>query len=239
MPSENASSSCFRCRTKRTKVNIVAGLGTLLTSRQCDRKWPSCTQCIRTGSSCQGYKDAWSQNLRDQTQKIHRKYTPSTTPSENAAIALSIRSFDAVNRALPMEMALYHMEPALQSFFCNYVQNNGHGSDTSLYGYDEIPRMLASSSADCPLKMSVVCLGMASLSKRNSADNDVRNALDTTYSRALRTTNKALQDPTLQTSDEVFMSILLLGIFEVITLCSINVLRINKAAKQEGRQAHV
>lgn len=43
--------------------------------------------------------------------------------------------------------------------------------------------MLALTSGDCLLRVSVVCLRMASLDERNSADNAVRNALDNAHSR--------------------------------------------------------
>ena len=75
--------------------------------------------------------------------------------------------------------------------------------------------MLTSASADCPLKNSAICLGTASLTKRTVLGPDVQKLLDGTYTRALRIINKALRDPALQTSDEVFMSVLLLGLYEV------------------------
>ncbi|KAJ4984497.1 hypothetical protein SVAN01_10049 [Stagonosporopsis vannaccii] len=64
------SKGCKRCRDRKVK---------------CDQKRPSCSQCIRTGQECYGYRDALSMMFKDETavvaKKAKTKYRASTTQS--------------------------------------------------------------------------------------------------------------------------------------------------------------
>ncbi|KAI0406691.1 hypothetical protein F4802DRAFT_613224 [Xylaria palmicola] len=53
-----ASQGCQSCRTRRIK---------------CDKKRPECSQCIRVGKKCPGYRDQLSLLFRDESSKVIRK----------------------------------------------------------------------------------------------------------------------------------------------------------------------
>ncbi|KAI1448231.1 hypothetical protein F5Y02DRAFT_301308 [Annulohypoxylon stygium] len=53
-----ASQGCQNCRTRRIK---------------CDKKRPECSQCIRVGKKCPGYRDQLSLMFRDESSKVIQK----------------------------------------------------------------------------------------------------------------------------------------------------------------------
>ncbi|KAI1423595.1 hypothetical protein F5Y12DRAFT_527425 [Xylaria sp. FL1777] len=53
-----ASQGCQSCRTRRIK---------------CDKKQPECSQCIRVGKKCSGYRDQLSLIFRDESSKVIQK----------------------------------------------------------------------------------------------------------------------------------------------------------------------
>ncbi|KAI0118640.1 hypothetical protein GGR51DRAFT_497171 [Nemania sp. FL0031] len=53
-----ASEGCQSCRTRRIK---------------CDKKRPECSQCIRVGKKCPGYRDQLSLMFRDESSKVIQK----------------------------------------------------------------------------------------------------------------------------------------------------------------------
>ncbi|KAI1267286.1 hypothetical protein F5Y18DRAFT_334415 [Xylariaceae sp. FL1019] len=53
-----ASQGCQSCRTRRIK---------------CDKKLPECSQCIRVGKKCPGYRDQLSLMFRDESSKVIQK----------------------------------------------------------------------------------------------------------------------------------------------------------------------
>ncbi|KAI2626700.1 hypothetical protein GGR54DRAFT_481214 [Hypoxylon sp. NC1633] len=64
-----ASQGCQNCRTRRIK---------------CDKKRPECSQCIRVGKKCPGYRDQLSLMFRDESskviQKAHAQWGSSSSP---------------------------------------------------------------------------------------------------------------------------------------------------------------
>ncbi|KAI2639667.1 hypothetical protein GGS26DRAFT_277816 [Hypomontagnella submonticulosa] len=82
-----ASQGCQNCRTRRIK---------------CDKKRPECSQCIRVGKKCPGYRDQLSLMFRDESskviQKAHAQWGSSgspTDPSGGLALASSSSSVSA------------------------------------------------------------------------------------------------------------------------------------------------
>ncbi|KAI1374675.1 hypothetical protein F4677DRAFT_164020 [Hypoxylon crocopeplum] len=71
-----ASQGCQNCRTRRIK---------------CDKKRPECSQCIRVGKKCPGYRDQLSLMFRDESskviQKAHAQWGSSGSPGEASTSA--------------------------------------------------------------------------------------------------------------------------------------------------------
>ncbi|CAK7210054.1 hypothetical protein SEUCBS140593_000698 [Sporothrix eucalyptigena] len=59
-----ASLSCKNCRIRRIK---------------CNKLEPECSQCIRAGKKCPGYRDQLSLMFRDETVKVRKKFEESNT----------------------------------------------------------------------------------------------------------------------------------------------------------------
>lgn len=73
-----ASQGCQNCRTRRIK---------------CDKKRPECSQCIRVGKKCPGYRDQLSLMFRDESskviQKAHAQWGSSGSPAEQSGSFVS------------------------------------------------------------------------------------------------------------------------------------------------------
>ncbi|KAI1412931.1 hypothetical protein F5Y13DRAFT_162107 [Hypoxylon sp. FL1857] len=73
-----ASQGCQNCRTRRIK---------------CDKKRPECSQCIRVGRKCPGYRDQLSLMFRDESskviQKAHAQWGSSSSPTEASGSSAS------------------------------------------------------------------------------------------------------------------------------------------------------
>ncbi|KAI0393599.1 hypothetical protein F5Y17DRAFT_466779 [Xylariaceae sp. FL0594] len=108
-----ASQGCQSCRTRRIK---------------CDKKEPECSQCIRVGKRCPGYRDQLSLMFRDESSKVIQKAhaqwggTPgSPTDSEQGTSALSEGSPVSASSASPSSSSssslsgLRHASPAARS----------------------------------------------------------------------------------------------------------------------------
>ncbi|KAI0199590.1 hypothetical protein F4808DRAFT_209834 [Astrocystis sublimbata] len=72
-----ASQGCQSCRTRRIK---------------CDKKQPECSQCIRVGKRCPGYRDQLSLLFRDESSKVIQKAhaqwgagTPESSPTDGSS----------------------------------------------------------------------------------------------------------------------------------------------------------
>ena len=83
-----ASQGCQNCRTRRIKVSqelygplvhLSAVTVPILLHRnipnnfQCDKVRPDCSQCIRVGKKCPGYRDQLSLMFRDESSKVIQK----------------------------------------------------------------------------------------------------------------------------------------------------------------------
>lgn len=72
-----ASQGCQNCRTRRIKVCRIGPIAPhALTTHplsQCDKVRPDCSQCIRVGKKCPGYRDQLSLMFRDESTKVMQK----------------------------------------------------------------------------------------------------------------------------------------------------------------------
>lgn len=59
-------------RSRCADKSITVGVDVLMPV-QCDQKRPSCSQCIRSGKQCYGYRDALTTMFKDETAVVARK----------------------------------------------------------------------------------------------------------------------------------------------------------------------
>lgn len=73
-----ASQGCQSCRTRRIKVRYIMEdcsetRITHINLSKCDKATPDCTQCVRIGKKCPGYRDQLSLMFRDESSKVIQK----------------------------------------------------------------------------------------------------------------------------------------------------------------------
>lgn len=99
-------------------------------------------------------------------------------------------------------------------FVSSYVVGQDH---TSKGHFDFLLPMMKNEPPDSHLSIAFSAVAMASLANRpNSRSRQLYNQALYQYSKALKATNLALQDPTHQKSDQTLASVLMLGFYEVI-----------------------
>ncbi|KAI0014183.1 hypothetical protein F4779DRAFT_624892 [Xylariaceae sp. FL0662B] len=156
-----ASQGCQNCRTRRIK---------------CDKKRPECSQCIRIGKVCPGYRDQLSLMFRDESskviQKAHAQWGSSVSPIDaSQAISSSASSSDssppaapATPRSLAPAPATIHRkvdlnleQRGLQFYVNRYLINHPDCPKTN-------EDIVAYTSSSDPFRNVMIAVGLAGLS---------------------------------------------------------------------------
>ncbi|GKZ36594.1 hypothetical protein AbraIFM66950_007747 [Aspergillus brasiliensis] len=186
---------CALCRTRR----LI-----------CDRRRPSCTQCLRINRACSGYRDPNTLRICDQTDEItvkvegrgsiarRQRKPPSTETSPSPA---SIR---------PPPTTID--DQVMSHIFTYYV---GTTRVQGLLSY--LPHLLSTNPSPA-LQATIKAAGLESMARINRLP-ELKRAAGEQYGRALVATNNALQDPVSATSDSTLGAVILLGMYE-LNACS-------------------
>ena len=227
------SKGCASCRFKRTKVGYLTYLLStdkcckfvLIGVLQCDTLRPSCTQCIRAGRVCTGYRDPLSLSFRDQSQKFsgNRLQRVSSEPDSmmidfelprqtHAASELDLLDIDWFALTPPRALSVPIESQAMCYFFRNYVCEESRPST----GYfDYLPSIIGNNVAvGSALIDAVISLGMVGLSNAKHASEIMIPAKER-YSLALQATNSSLRDEEHAKADQTLITVMLLGLYEV------------------------
>ena len=163
----------------------------MLTEQQCDLRKDSCSQCIRAGLACSGYRDTAQLRIRDESQTTKQK-------------ALIRRS-----KGIPQTVTIAIEDMARNAFFAHYVYGFSSAYDVlgSLHDHFALNTHLAA-SVDA-VSLAFFCFqfehARTSLLARQK------------YSYALPLLNKELRSPDSATSDSTLLAVLLLDLFEKIS----------------------
>ncbi|KAM0251887.1 hypothetical protein ACHAQJ_008000 [Trichoderma viride] len=193
------SKSCEACRRTKTK---------------CDRGHPACGQCTRTGRVCPGYRDLKSLLFRDETTRVVRR--AQKTPPRKGILASAAEDQGILNNVQTMSLVPDQRDQAMCLFFYEYA--------TDVKGvYDYVPAVCSRPSipgaATC-LYDTIELIGLSHLSGlRYGAPCLSKKELNVykKHSSVLKAVNSALSDPSLATTDETLVAVILLGLFEVRT----------------------
>ncbi|RFU24018.1 hypothetical protein B7463_g12321, partial [Scytalidium lignicola] len=201
------SKGCAPCRAKRTK---------------CDYTRPSCSQCLRAGRDCHGYRDPSKLRFFHQTpQGIARKdaRTPPRTPSN----ALALRGPSEARSSPKSECSVQTISPCLSDSLefqatCFFLSNYAwEGTQSSKGLFDYIPGILnAQESTGGALMDAVMALGLAGISITKNGNSKIMISAKERYNRALAATNCALQTDEAK-ADQTLIAVMLLGLFETNT----------------------
>lgn len=192
-------------------------------------------QCQKSRRQCPGYKDDFDLVFRNETKATERRArrTPHSKRTyshqhlqdgdeifsaflreDNPDALILSGSRDESSSFLPISVLSVPTDEQAPCFFVtSYVMKTDHASK----GYfDFLLPMMKTVSPESPLAIAFSAVAMASLANRpNSRRNALYNQAVFRYSRALKATNLALQDPEQQKTDETLATVLMLGFYEV------------------------
>ncbi|RAL03714.1 uncharacterized protein BO80DRAFT_400779 [Aspergillus ibericus CBS 121593] len=177
------SLGCALCRQRRVR---------------CDRRQPSCSQCLRVNQECFGYRNPDTLRVYDQSAEVASKaqarYRASRQLPAEASTSLVYSPVSDDQRAM---------------FYCipYYIGTDQH---RGLLRF--LPSLLEKDPSPA-LSASVKAVGLLGMARMSHGKYRAREA----YSIALCATNSALRDPTTATSDATLGAVLLLSLYELIT----------------------
>ncbi|KAJ5570578.1 uncharacterized protein N7459_010008 [Penicillium hispanicum] len=192
------------------------GLGCALCRKRrlaCDRRRPSCSQCLRVNQECSGYRDPNALRIHDHTQELavkaqaRRAGASKVNAAEQSTSTVSLR---------PPPMSID--ERAMSYTFTYYVgtaQNHG----VLFYVLDLLHT--------CPspaLQATTKAVGLASICRIQNSP-ELKRIAGEEYSTALLTTNEALKESVSAKSDSTLAAILSLGMYEIITCQASDLMR--------------
>ena len=193
---------------------------------QCDQAVPSCGQCRRAHRSCPGYRNEQSLAFRDETKHIVEKVQaanavkPNKPPRQLELIndfdlidtsSSAVITFDRTASSTPNPLSASLEDQARCFFFHHFVADD----PAPPVGYARyLPTVFNLDSANGNLPGIITSIGLAGLSNMYSSQDTMIKARQK-HTAVLRSLNSSLQDTQTATTDVTFVTVLLLGLFEV------------------------
>jgi Fungal specific transcription factor domain len=211
-------------------------------AEQCSQELPACSQCLRTGIACRGYRNQVDLMFCDQTNSTVGKVQAREEKNENLrrkrAASRSRGSSKATSKSRKVEIlqpeVVEEADPTLiwelvphprQSltpppedratcyFFSNFVLDES-GVSRGHMAY--LPRIYQQDSLNGALSAVISSVGLAALSNVSN-DPTLMGKARQKHVSALSLTNAALRDPAIAKEDGTLAAVTLLGMFENIT----------------------
>lgn len=207
---------------------------------QCDQKRPSCSQCIRSGKQCYGYRDALTTMFKDETAVVARKakkryealafhaqqgvepigsqtseassYHDYWADSESYSLRGSPRT---VTRYLTPESMTREITPSIEDqAFAFFISNHVSVPTRVPRGqYEWVLEALSEPGCEEVLRSSVNAASLAGFA--TSTKNSVVMAkAHSAYGSALRMANKALRVEDTAVKDSTLIAVIMLGLYE-------------------------
>lgn len=199
------SPGCIVCRKRKIR---------------CDTLQPSCSQCLKYGTQCGGYRDTTSAQFLDESQHViskarsrsdqnsqSRSATPEVAHSRPAS--RKCRSQPVVPRKTSPRPSSILSQP-LEELAVNYFYNSFVSPSFLTF----LPPKTAILQASLTYQEAMLCTSIASFANRFGTIKDVLKARRR-YAKALLLTNEALRDPVRIHDDDTTIAVYLLGFFEV------------------------
>ena len=198
----------------------------LLTWAKCDQLTPSCSQCKRTGRSCEGYRDYSDLQIRDQSQDVAAKHSASRRLVLGKKRISPVSDNSIVSRPQPSKPT--YVPPSLIPayirdspediaacfFFNEYVLEDSTQSHNL---FDAVPTYYSHAPVGSAISKAVVALGMACLSNTMCTPDTMFSA-NKYYVEALSLINFTLRCSERSKSDQTLLIVILLGLFEEVLL---------------------
>ncbi|RAH53814.1 hypothetical protein BO85DRAFT_429058 [Aspergillus piperis CBS 112811] len=187
---------CALCRTRR----LI-----------CDRRRPSCTQCLRINQECSGYRDPNVLRICDQTDEITVKVEGRGTIARKQRKSPSSSKSSLAASILPPPTTID--DQVMSHIFTYYV---GTSRVQGLLSY--LPHLLNTDPSPA-LQATIKAAGLESMARINRLP-ELKRAAGEQYGKALIATNNALRDPISAKSDSTLGAVILLGMYELNTFPS-------------------
>lgn len=185
---------------------------------------PSCSQCIRAGRTCKGYRDPSDFMFRDESRGLMEKAArrqsastgaPSSQPKGSAASA-SVARPENRRRIAPTSSVPAGLQPSADDqattfFFQNYIPDKDQFPTGS---FQYLADVYSCEKVGQEVSDGVASLGMAGLSSFWRSPNIMVNA-NIKYTSALRLLSSKMRDMNEAKADQTFIAVMLLGLFEV------------------------
>ncbi|RAH43037.1 uncharacterized protein BO95DRAFT_502539 [Aspergillus brunneoviolaceus CBS 621.78] len=180
------SMGCTLCRKRRLR---------------CDRRQPSCSQCLRVNQECFGYRDPGTLRIYDQSAEVASKAQARGGPIQQSPAEES-----------PSTLSLNYSPISDDQRAMSYIIPYYVGTDQHRGLLRFLPSLLQNDPSPA-LKASAKAIGLLGMTRMPHVGQRARKE----HIIALRATNSALRDPTTATSDSTLGAVLLLGLYELIT----------------------
>lgn len=202
---------------------------------QCDRKTPSCGQCIRAGRPCAGYRSELDLMFRNESDAVagkakarEKSKTKVKPPTPRNDVSPAVELSDVVDlrwenptpsmlqndESRDQSMLLYSgLQPTLEERSVSYFSAC---APAWLRHPDLLDDVCRQNMVEEHLVASMNAVGLATLSNAVHAPELMVRARKG-YVHALQLTNKALRSPVEAKKDSTLFSVMILGIFETVT----------------------
>ncbi|KAI1293919.1 hypothetical protein F5Y03DRAFT_387868 [Xylaria venustula] len=169
------STACERCRSRRLK---------------CNHGIPTCTQCIRAGICCPGYRNLLDLNFLDQSEEVARLYRPSVRKKrQKSSIAvLPCDDTAAAITSIPRSPSLHSVRDLAKRY--SYV---GYMTGGSRYGHMSYLVRLIEDPANIGVNTALNAVALVALSNVRLSPQTMLKA-HREYITALSQTNRSLKD---------------------------------------------
>lgn len=184
---------------------------------QCDEARPACAKCVKAKRVCSGYSEGLDLVLRTQNdaakaavdRRVHKNKSRSQTPENTFERQPST--------AVAVPYPLY--EPEETNALCFFVSTFVlYGRDTQAdRGFIEhLPFLFNRLRAESPLSLCLAAASNIVFGKWERKTFGAERYAFPSYTKALKATRVALQDPIESVADETLMAVCLLGFYEVL-----------------------
>ncbi|KAH8698711.1 hypothetical protein BGW36DRAFT_259165, partial [Talaromyces proteolyticus] len=218
------SRDCHACRKRRIK---------------CDLQRPQCSQCIRKGQPCPGYRNELDMRFRTENmstfpvnmhrdrrrrpdKKVHpMPQTRNAKPerrekkvTEHTASSLPSNDLFALQRPIHFQSTIaesweFHVRPMIMEKF---LMETTPGKNDSMFGF--VPILISEAGEGTPLVLACNAVAYAYMTNIIWFPDGIQYR-SSAYGSALAATNSALRDPHNFKSDNTLLCIYLLGLYEV------------------------
>lgn len=193
--------------------------GLLISSSQCDRTEPACLNCQQARFACPGYRNMVDLNFRDQSQHVIDKAQQAYYGQKSKAGMLSAKKTKHVQSIQPTSCLVSKI--ATDQPICIFLHSYVPSDSVPVKAQLTMSQIVTQAKSSCAVRCAISSIGLAMLANTRN-EPSLMNEARKEYTTALRLTNSALRHESDFLQDTTLSAVLLLGMFEVRTLCFIH-----------------